>query len=352
MQQSLMKKTALFSLIFFIISMGMICHVSAGKVITITDVAQDEVGGAILERGITTDEGMEKALVFQQGEADSSYLRIPLPAGCKADDITIENHYMDKALWILIPTDEKDFYALHSISGNREAVKNGFFDLTEDGIALNLQLTGIYECRTILENENLYISFMAPGEMYDRIVVIDPACGGLETGYESETLKEKDINLMIARKLKAKLDTSDIKVYYTRMDDVDLEAESRAEIGNGVKADMYIRIEVSSSEDSSVYGIEAAYNEDYFIPGFGNVELADYLEREVDTSVKGKALGLVEAEEDSVLRQIRVPAAVIKVGYISNAQESILLGREEYAEKIATGIYNAILKVYEEKNIG
>ncbi len=350
MQEKLMKKTAVLCLLFSFVSMGLIIYLSAGKVVTIEGVAQDEVNEDTVAKEVKADESGKKNLVFQLGEADSSYLRIPLPAGCRADDIVIENHYMDKELWIFVPNAEEVFYAENSISGNREAVEQGTFDVVNDGIALNFRLTGIYECRTILENENLYISFLAPGEVYDRIIVIDPAHGGADTGIAMEGQREKDITLQIAKKLKQKLDETDIKAYYTRMDDVDPADESRVALGNATKADMYIRIEINESDDTGIYGVQSVYNGDYFIPGFGNVELADYLEREVTTAVKGKALGLVEAqEEDSVILELTVPAASVKVGYLSNAQEAVLLGRDEYVDKIATGIYNAVIDIYEEK---
>lgn len=349
MQQKLIKTTAVFSVIFFVVSMGIIVYMSVSKVITIEGVAQDEVNEAASVTEVKTGEGAKETLVFELGEADSSYLRIPIPKGCKADDILIENHYMDKELWIFVPSTEKDFYVGNTISGNREAIEQGTFENKKEGIALNFRLTGIYECRTILENENLYISFLTPREAYDKIIVIDPAGGGGEKGIYSGTQTEKDITLGIAKKLKEKLDKSDIKAYYTRMDDVNSAEEERAALGNETKADMYIRIEVSEAVDTGTYGITAVYNGDYFIPSFGNVELADCLEREVTTSVKGKALGLVEAKEDGVLEELTVPAATIKVGYLSNSQEAILLGRDEYLDKIATGIYNAITKIYAER---
>lgn len=349
MQQNLMKKTAVSFLLFFVFAMSSILYLSAGKVITITDVAQDEVAEA---KNLKTEaqEGQENSLTFVLGEADTSYLRIPLPEGCKAENIIIENHYMDRQLWLMIQGAEESFYAENAISGNRKMIKEGTYDEAEEGVKLNLQLNGIYECRTILEDNNLYISFLSPREVYDKIVVIDPACGSVEGGYVDNGLREKDINLQIARKLKEKLDGSDIKAYYTRMDDVNPSAQDRVLLGNDTRADMYIRIQVNYSEDTSVYGTSTVYNGDYFIPGFGSVELADALEREVVTAVKGKALGLIEAtQEDEVIKNATVPAAAICVGYISNAQEATLLGREEYIDKIASGIYEAILQSYEEK---
>lgn len=298
-------------------------------------------------------EGEEKEyqkLTFSQGEPDTSYLRVPLPNGCRAEDISIENYYMDQELWILIESAESGFYAENAISGNQEKVRQGIYEEDENGIKLRFKLTGIFEYRTILENNELYISFLNPQEVYEQIVVIDPACGGLNTGYAKGDLKEKEINLAIAEKLRERLEQTDIKVYYTRMDDVNPAKESRIRLANETRADLYIRIALGVSEDGSVYGTAAVYNEDYFIPGFGNAELAQLLEEEVVSSIKGKALELEETEEtDDILKDITVPAAIIKAGCVTNKQEATLLVREEYQDKIAAGIYNAILKAYEEK---
>lgn len=66
------------------------------------------------------------------------------------------------------------------------------------------------------------------------------------------------------------------------------------------------------------------------------------------TAISGKANGLVEAAiQDEVINEATVPAAAIKVGYLTNGQESILLQREDYINRIAEGIYNAVMKAYE-----
>ena len=348
MQQDLMKKTAIACLLFFAVAMGVILYMSANRVIIIADVAQDEV-----EENVPAEQAQEieseKALTFILGEAYSSYLCIPLPEDCKADKIVIENHYMDKELWITVAGAEEDFYGVNAVSGNREMITEGIYERAENGVKIRFRLTGIYEYRTILENNSLYISFLSPREMYDKIVVIDPACGGLNAGYTVEGMNEKEINLQIARKLKEKLDSGSIKAYYTRMDDVNPGEEERVYLANETKADMYIRIQVNADEDAGIYGAQAVYNGDYFIPGFGSIELADRLEREVVTSIRGKALGLAEAgTEEYAIRHITIPAAAIQVGYITNKQERTLLEKEEYIDKIAAGIYNAILAAYEE----
>ena len=349
MKMDLMKKTAIVSVVFFVFSMMAIFYLSSHKVIMVTEVAQDEVKEETTVKKEMTEKNGGQNLTFQIGESNTSYLRIPLPEGCKAGEIVIENHYMDRELWLLIPKAEESFYADNAISGNRETIKQGSYEFAQEGCRLKFQLNGIYECQTIMEDNNLYISFLSPRELYDKIVVIDPACGGVDAGYAVGNTLEKEITLQIARKLKEKLDGSDIKAYYTRMDDVNPADKDRIALANDIKADMYIGISVNAGDDSAVYGTETVYNGDYFIPGFGSVELADCLEREVVTSIKGKALGLTEStQEDYAIRNATIPAANIRVGYVTNKQEATLLMREEYIDKIATGIYNAILRIYEE----
>ena len=68
------------------------------------------------------------------------------------------------------------------------------------------------------------------------------------------------------------------------------------------------------------------------------------------TAISGKANGLLEAaEDDTVICDATVPAAAIKVGYLTNGQEAILLQREDYIQRIAEGIYRAIIRAYEEQ---
>lgn len=347
MLQKLMKRTAVLVCLFSMMTLGLIIGLSTTKLVTITEVAQDEVvgtGNTIVPQASSADS--ENALAFDT-ETATDYLCIPLPEGSKAEEITIENHYMDQELYVLIRNAQKSFYAEHALTGNRAGIDAGFYHETEDGVALIFALTQVYEYRTVFENNELYISFLNPREIYNQIVVIDPSCGGLDRGSVENGVVEKELTLRIAKKLKEKLDESEIKAYYTRMDDVNPTAEQRVALANEVKADMYIAISVDRREEEEVYGVSTIYNDQYFIPGFGSVELADLLEKELASEIKTKALGLEKASGESKLRYATVPAAEVCVGCLSNKQEAILLKREDYIEKIANGIYNAIISSYE-----
>ncbi len=360
MQSQLMKKTTVLCLLFVAAAMGVMLHFCANKIVVVADVAQDEVvqaaerNGGRSENGGSAVTGTEDAnrISIECDSKSTNYFCIPIPTDVRVEQVTIENHYMDRELWVSIApeemSDKGSFYENNSVYGNCEKVLDGHFQVEKKRICLQFKLTDVYEYYSIFEDNTLYIEFVPPKEVYDKIVVIDPAYGMDETGIASDTVTAKEITLNIARALKEKLDETDIKVYYTRMDDSNPEDNDRVGLAAATKADMLIRIEVGSAESSKQYGTEAVYNSRFFIPGFGSVELADLLEREVVTAISGKANGLLEAgTSDTVINEATVPVAAIKVGYLTNGQEAILLQREDYIQRIAEGIYQAIVKAYE-----
>lgn len=360
-QNKLMTRMAIYCFVFVATAMGAMLYYSANKIIVVADVAQDEVvQGSDSNPNSDHNHNVPVTVIedknhieIDRNSQNTSYFCVPLPESVRVEEVTIENHYMDRELWISIEPREMDgldkFYENSSVYGNCESVLEGHFDVEENRICLRFNLTDVYEYHSIFEDNTLYVEFVAPKEVYDKIIVIDPAYGLEDVGVAIEGVNAKDITLEVAKALKTKLDATDIKVYYTRMDDSNPDAEKRVKLASATKADMLIRIEVASAESSKEYGTEAVYNSRFFIPGFGSIELADLLEREVVTAISGKANGLLEAgEDDVVICDATVPAAAIKVGYLTNGQEAILLQREDYIQRIAEGIYQAIIKAYEE----
>lgn len=354
-QNKLMKRTAIYCVLFVVTAMSAMLYYSANKIVVVADVAQDEVIQSAQKeqkKETTLTAVVDKNhITIDQERQNTNYFCIPMPDIVKAEEVTLENHYMDQELWVNIQGNMAGydtFYEQNSVYGNSQNVLEGHFEVEASRIYLRFSLTGVYEYRSIFEDHTLYVEFVPSKEVYEKIIVIDPAYGGAVSGASTEDVLAKDITLDIAKALKAKFDETDIKVYYTRMDDSNPAPENRVNLATATKADMLIRIEVNSDENSKLYGTESVYNSRYFIPGFGSVELADILEREVVTAINGKANGLVEAAEtDEVIGAATVPAAAVRVGYLTNGQESILLQREDYIKRIAEGIYNAVMKAYE-----
>jgi len=283
-------------------------------------------------------------LMFNTASSDSQFLWIPLPEGMGLADVAIENHYMSRELWISVGSTDTSFYDKESISGDLSGITYGEVVAGEESMILKFALDDVYEFNTIFENGVLYVEKMRPRELYNHLIVIDP-CGQIpEAMLNAESMTPTRICLDIADKLREKLENDGLRVYVTSVDERAVTDEDRISLISAVRPDMLVRIDTAFDEDSKVYGTQTVYNGTYFIPGFGSVELADLLEQEVTTAIGGKAVGLVEAgEDDTVIRKATIPAATVKVGFYTNAQENILLNREDYRGKIAQGMYKAVM---------
>lgn len=127
----------------------------------------------------------------------------------------------------------------------------------------------------------------------------------------------------------------------------DKTKEARRQFADWVGADLYLEIGLSSDpEDASVYGISGEYNDEYYIPEFGNLQWADCVTRQVTVAASNRAVGLFPATEEDVLWEIAIPSARISLGYVTNAAERQLLIQEDYQKKLAQGIAEAINEVY------
>ena len=351
---NLMKSTLIYCVLFVAAAMSIMLYYAATKP-GVSESVQEEIKPPVHTGGEASSAGplKENEIAVDRSVQNTKYFCVPMPETVKAEEVVLENYYMEKELCVSVSSDNagdfREFYRTNSVYGNCENVTDGCFEEEEGRLCMRFSLTGVYEYRSIFEDHILYVEFVPPKEMYEKVIVVDPAYGGGEHGVTAGSVMSKDITVGVAKALKNLFDESGIKVYYTRMDDSNPDASLRAGLAEETKADMLIRIEVSGDENSKVYGTAAVYNSQFFIPGFGNVELADLLEREVVTSISGKANGLVEAAVlDEVINSTTVPAAAIRVGYLTNSQEAILLQREDYIKRIAEGIYNAVIKAYEQ----
>lgn len=323
-----------------------IWKIASEKTILITDAGQEQIDAPDLP--MSADQQPEESVLLLQEDGIREHVwKIPLQKDIKAENVVMENRYMDKELWIYIKCDDQNFYDKNAIYGNTEYIDYGYFENKPDGVMLKMKMSQVLEYRSTMENNTLLVEFFEPRELYEQIVVIDPVGGGTETGLQGNGYTEKDLALQVAKALQKMVIAPRIKLYYTRTEDVSVSEEQRMALADMVDADMFLSIGVSAdTEVLDNYGISCLYNDTYFIPQFGNVEFADIVTRKVTLSSSNRAVGLAAAPGDSILRRLQIPAAELCVGYVSNEKESGLLGQESYREKLAAGIADALTEVY------
>ena len=236
----------------------------------------------------------------------------------------------------------------------------------------------------IKDAEDWFAQQSSSGENFKvGAILIDPGHGGKDPGAlmthkingKNVTIKEKDVNLTVAKMLAARLKTAypQKKIIMTRDKDVFISLQQRTEVANSVKlkdheAVLYISIHVNSSLDKKARGYEVWY----LSPGYrrtvldhGKTDdpklfpiLNSMMEEEYTTEsiliakfiMDGLAAQIgnlsqprgIKAEEWFVVRNSNMPSVLVEVGFVSNYEEAKLLNDESYLQKTAFGIYNGI----------
>ena len=102
-----MTLTLILWLVLGAVSMGGMLHVAAHKTVVISARGQEQ--GEIVPEYRTGENG-EMQLPMMTDHVADRQICIPLEAGTKAENVVVENHYMEKELWVYIQTGRKTFY--------------------------------------------------------------------------------------------------------------------------------------------------------------------------------------------------------------------------------------------------
>lgn len=176
-----------------------------------------------------------------------------------------------------------------------------------------------------------------PGNDGKKLVVLDAGHGAKDSGAVGVTGKyEKNFNLAIVLKTAELLKKEDnIDVVLTRSDDTFLELKERAAIANNLNADIFISVHANSSASSSASGTETYYQREAS-KALANV-MHKYLVKATGLSDRGVRYGNFH-----VIRETKMPAVLLEVGYLSNKKDESLLFTEELQNKVAASIVSGI----------
>ena len=171
-------------------------------------------------------------------------------------------------------------------------------------------------------------------------IVLDAGHGGEDPGAIRDDAIEKEITLEVAKKTKTILEESDYKVGMTRDTDRYIELGDRAKFANERKAKVFVSIHCNSSEDYSGKGIETYYTEQ---KGLEDEILAGMIQESLIEETDANDRGIKGANYTVIVRS-DMPAVLVEVGFLTDAEENDLLQNEEYQRKLAKGIAEGIKK--------
>lgn len=217
------------------------------------------------------------------------------------------------------------------------------------GIDISMTTKKLYEPVLYETEKAYYISFADPLKLYDRIIVVDAGHGGYDEGASArnKNYKEKNYNLLIVEELKRMLDATDIKVYYTRLDDRYISKADRVQLANKLNADMFISIHCNWTDSSSANGVETLFSvRENNNDKMSNVRFAKIMLNDICDVTKQKKRKVIKREGLYLLHHSDVPAIIIETGYLSNRSDFSYLKKSSGQRQMARGIYKGIFDVY------
>lgn len=184
-----------------------------------------------------------------------------------------------------------------------------------------------------------------------KVIYLDAGHGGVDAGAESNKIKEKDINLILVKKLEKVLSGMGATVYLTREGDYDLskttinrkrsDLANRAKLINESNADIYISIHLNSTTDSRWRGLQIFYN---------NVNSENkVLAETIDNVIRNNLSNVRDVKYENsyyMYKRINIPGILIEAGFISNSSDNYILRDSKYQDKLVNNIALGIVEYF------
>ncbi len=278
-----------------------------------------------------------------------------LPKGVKFSDLTVEDQYWNRKIIITVPGNHSEFFQSEAIRNPYSVV--GDISVQSDGAVTKIILTTsrIQGYKLKAEGSGFSLLLGNPSEIYDKIVVLDAGHGGIDPGASAGGYNEKDINFTILNNYtKDYFEGSDIKIYFTRTEDVKIDLYERADFASRVEADIFVSLHINSVSSTSVNGTSVYYsllNNSVTSGGLTGKQMAETLTNNLSNALGTKNRGVATADF-VVIRETRMPAVLIELAFITNASDRKIITTPATQKKAAKTIYDTIVKFFKDYPTG
>lgn len=310
------------------------------------NVSIDREGDKLI---ITPEKSIWEYISYDNNHADR-YISI---MNNEKTDYNVEYDYDSTTMFITIPTESTDITEGETIVGDNfinsiKVIENR----DETVISINFKRGIEYDILSNKKDDTIEIvTRRDPNIPYnDKTIVIDPGHGGTDPGAISPNgIKEKDVNLPLALKAQISLEALGYDVIMTRSDDTTLALKDRVNIANRNNADIFVSIHHNSTLNSAINGLEVLYcprdlgdskmDEQY--------PLAESVSKAILANTGGIDRGIFQRPKLKVIRETYMPAILVEVGYLSNAEDEARILDGNYQNSVVQGIVNGIQNYFE-----
>ena len=210
---------------------------------------------------------------------------------------------------------------------------------------------------SIYRRSNIFIntSALTTSELKKNkpVIIIDAGHGGIDCGAVGKNdILEKDLNLIIALKLKRLFKMSNCEVILTRETDIMLNDDgvnkrkasdllNRVKIANKYPDAIFISIHMNKFEQEKYKGMQVFYSQNNLdsanLAELVKINCKEYLQPDNNREIKrGKNIYILE--------NIKNIGILIECGFLSNYEESRLLIQDDYQNKIAKIIFASVVE--------
>lgn len=171
-------------------------------------------------------------------------------------------------------------------------------------------------------------------------IVVDAGHGGVDPGAVGNGLSEEDLNLDVALRVAELLEAYGFDALLTRDEDEDISLQDRCDMANEADADAFVCIHFDASDKSTANGATVfCYTE-----ASPKAEaLADAVHESMYALfANGMRDRGIQTANFKVLRSTAMPAILIEGGFVSNPNEAVKIGSDEYLDSLAACIAEGV----------
>lgn len=187
-----------------------------------------------------------------------------------------------------------------------------------------------------------------------KCIYLDAGHGGRDSGAISSTFLEKDMNLLLTKKLEKVLVSKGAIVYMTRDGDYDLSQSTinkkrddlyrRVKMINQSKCNLYISMHLNASPSTKWNGIQIFYSNILK----ENKKVADTITNTMKENMKN--IRDVKKENGYYMySKIKIPGVLVEAGFVSNPNDNYKIRQSNYQDVLVNNIALGIEKYFEKK---
>lgn len=190
------------------------------------------------------------------------------------------------------------------------------------------------------------------------VIAIDAGHGGKDGGAVSADgrVLEKEVTLAISMYLRDFLQEAGAFVVMTREEDKDLASPESHRLGKRKSEDTRNRVKFIN-EHTPDFAVSIHLNaipsprwsgaQTFYFPAFKESgEMAALIQDEIKRVLENTNRHPVITDDLFLIREVKCPAVLVEVGFLSNEAEAKQLGSSEYQKAMANAIYQGILRHY------